>query len=84
MVLDQADTSGIDLLDGGFCLNRSSSACALTWYDGYADALMIDVCIVSGIPPHAGFALTALATCPPLVIGQCTFSNLRSIEFPAP
>ena len=56
MVLDQADTSGIDLLDGGFCLNQSSSACALTWYDGYADAVMIDVCIVSGIPPHAGFA----------------------------
>ena len=56
MVLDQADTSGIDLLDGGFCLNRNSSACALTWYDGYADALMIDVCIVSGIPPHAGQA----------------------------
>ena len=56
MVLVQADTSGIDLLDRGFCLNRSSSACALTWYDGYADALMIDVCIVSGIPPHAGFA----------------------------
>ena len=53
LVLDTADTSGIHLLDGGLFLNQNSSACALTWYDGYTDALMIDVCIVSGIPPHA-------------------------------
>ena len=56
LVLDQADTSGIDLLDSGLILNQSRSACALTWYDGCADTLMIDVWIVSGISPHAGFA----------------------------